>query len=129
MGVGHRAMSAQKLAELEQSLALGCRLALVLVLNVAAFCLGHWILGGSAILAETHEGEYFLRPLHGEEFRVSGAVGLYSFLHGASVFFTLPSIALCVVMLLYEWAKLQRYRRHLTAKDCGYEISSRITRP
>ena len=68
-------MSAQEIAKLESSLATGRRVTLILVLNVAAYCLGHMILGGSAVLAETHEGQSFLRPLHGDEFLVSDAIG------------------------------------------------------
>ena len=73
------------------------------------------ILGGSALLAETHEGESWLRPLHGDEFRVSEAIGWYSVLHGASVFFTLPVLPFCALILLYEWVKLRRLRRQLVA--------------
>ena len=85
------------------------------LLNVALYCLGHVILGGSALLAETHEGESWLRPLYGDEFRVSEVVGWYSLLHGSSVFYSLPVIPICALVLVYEWVKLQLLRRHLIA--------------
>ena len=87
----------------------------VYLLNVALYCLGHWILGGSALLAEGYEGESWLRPWNGDEFRVSEAVGWYSLLHGSLVFYSLPVIPICVLVLVYEWVKLQRLRRHLIA--------------
>lgn len=104
-------MSTREIAERERSLSFGLRLTLLLLLNIVACWLGHMILGGSALLAETHEGESYLRPLHGDEFPVSAAIGWYSFLHGASVFLTLPVIPICAVMLVYEWAQLRRLRR------------------
>jgi len=108
-------MSALTIAERERSLSFGCRVTLLLLLNVGAYWLGHLILGGSSLLAETHEGESFLRPLHGDEFPVSNAVGWYSRLHGASVLLTLPSIAICAGMLVYEWVRLQSLRRRAAA--------------
>ena len=87
-------MSAQQIARLETSLTIGSRITLLLILNMVACWLGYVILGGSAIFAETHEGESFLRPFHGDEFPVSDAIGWYSLLHGTSVLLTLPSIAL-----------------------------------
>ena len=102
-------------AKLLQSFRSGRVVTLVFFLNVALYCLGHLILGGSALLAETHEGESWLRPWSGDEFRVSEAVGWYSLLHGMSVFFSLPSLVICALMLCYEWVRLQLFRRRFFA--------------
>lgn len=88
----------------------GRGITLLLLLNVVLFWLGYLILGGCDLLAETHEGEHWLRPWSGDEFRVSAAVGRYSFLHGLSVVLTLPSLAICAVMLAWEWVQLRRAR-------------------
>ena len=98
---------------LARSVAIGRVVTLLLLANVGLYCLGHVLLGGSSLLAETHEGEHWLRPWNGDEFRVSAAVGWYSFLHGLSVFLTLPSLAIFAVMLAWEWAQLHRLRRRL----------------
>lgn len=107
----------QRYAELLESFRIGRVVTLVFILNVVLYCLGHWILGGSALLAEGYEGESWLRPWSGDEFRVSAAVGWYSLLHGMSVFFSLPVIPISALMLAYEWAKLQRVRRRLSVLD------------
>ncbi len=98
-----------------RSLAAVRSIALILALNVLACWLGYLILGGSTLLAEGHEGESWLRPLHGEEFQVSEAVGWYSLLHEASVFFTLPILPFCLLGVLYEWVQLKRLGRLLPA--------------
>ena len=102
-------------AELLRSLRTGRIVTLVLLSNMAAFCLGYWILGGTELLSETREGESWLKPLHGEAFQVSNAVGWYSLLHGISVVLTVPSLALCLVMLAWEWAQLRLVRCRLQA--------------
>ena len=101
----------ERRVELLRSLRFGRLVTLALLLNAVAYCLGHLILGGSALLAETHEGESWLRPWSGDEFRVSEAVGWYSLLHGLSVILTLPSIGLGALMLGYEWIQLRRLGR------------------
>ncbi len=112
-------MTTRELQELHakryQSFRTGRVVTLVFLMNVALYCLGHWILGGSALLAEGYEGESWLRPWSGDEFRVSTAVGWYSLLHGMIVFFSLPSTALCLLMLAHEWVRLQLLRRRIIA--------------
>ena len=105
----------QRYAARLQSFRSGRLVTLGFFLNVVLYCLGHMILGGSALLAEGYEGESWLRPWSGDEFQVSNAVGWYSLLHGMSVFFSLPVLAICALMTFVEWARLLWLRRRLVA--------------
>ncbi len=103
----------QELAKKRRSLREGHGALGLLLLNMALFLLGHYILGGNAHLAETHEGEHYLRPWSGEEFRVSAWVGWYSSLHGMLVFFSLPCVVGVAGILAWMHGRLWWLERRL----------------
>lgn len=94
---------ANRAADLEQAR----DLFILLTINILAYLVGYWILGGSTLLAEGHEGESWLRPLHGPEFQVSNTVGLYSLIHEALIFCTLPLVPISALIILYSWIRLK----------------------